>query len=207
MVTRWCRWLLPLLLAACSGRTETHGSGSGGSNDAGRDVSEGGRGASSAGGSAAAGGVQAGGAGSGGTAGSPAAGAANGGTGGIRPDASAGSGGARDAGPDSADADADASDASDADATEDAASEADTTCVVTVCEDAGVVRHCGDCIDNDGDGLVDLDDPDCLGDPCHLGEWWCPGEPGWGPLPCGLPDLPQCPSGAFCMLGCCILQN
>jgi hypothetical protein len=202
MTRRVCRWLLPLLLAACSGRTETHSSGSGGGgNDAGRDVSGGGRDGSSAGGSGGSGGVQAG--GEGGTAGFPAAGAPNGGAGGSHPDASAGSGGARDAGPDSADADADAG----ADAVEDAGDEADTTCVVTMCEDAGVVRHCGDCIDNDGDGLVDLDDPDCLGDPCHLGELWCPSQGSLGPIPCGLPDQPQCPSEAFCTLGCCIWQG
>jgi hypothetical protein len=31
------------------------------------------------------------------------------------------------------------------------------------------VWACGDCMDNDGDGLIDDDDPDCLG-PCHNSE-------------------------------------
>src|SRR5438132_13609674 len=37
------------------------------------------------------------------------------------------------------------------------------TCYVTSC--AGHVLQCGDCVDNDGDGLVDSHDPECLG-PC-----------------------------------------
>lgn len=41
------------------------------------------------------------------------------------------------------------------------------TCVVTAC--ANHVYECGDCVDNDGDGLSDMDDPDCLG-PCHNSE-------------------------------------
>ena len=36
-------------------------------------------------------------------------------------------------------------------------------CSVTPCQ--GQVYQCGDCIDNDGDGLIDSDDPDCWG-PC-----------------------------------------
>ncbi|APR87552.1 hypothetical protein A7982_12901 [Minicystis rosea] len=35
--------------------------------------------------------------------------------------------------------------------------------MVTTCQ--GHVYQCGDCIDNDGDGLVDAEDPECLG-PC-----------------------------------------
>lgn len=35
----------------------------------------------------------------------------------------------------------------------------------TIIECAGRVTACGDCIDNDGDGLIDEDDPECLG-PC-----------------------------------------
>lgn len=40
-------------------------------------------------------------------------------------------------------------------------------CHVTAC--ANHVYACGDCLDNDGDGLADMDDPDCLG-PCHNSE-------------------------------------
>lgn len=40
-------------------------------------------------------------------------------------------------------------------------------CIVTAC--ANHVYQCGDCVDNDGDGLSDMDDPDCLG-PCHNSE-------------------------------------
>lgn len=35
-------------------------------------------------------------------------------------------------------------------------------CVQVLCE--GAALACGDCVDNDQDGLVDLDDPDCLGE-------------------------------------------
>src|SRR5262249_3737980 len=34
---------------------------------------------------------------------------------------------------------------------------------------AGHILECGDCIDNDGDGLIDQNDPDCLG-PCSNSE-------------------------------------
>jgi hypothetical protein len=34
---------------------------------------------------------------------------------------------------------------------------------------AGHIYACGDCVDNDGDGLIDMDDPDCLG-ACHNSE-------------------------------------
>lgn len=40
-------------------------------------------------------------------------------------------------------------------------------CTPVACE--GVVGACGDCRDNDGDGEIDGDDPDCLG-PCHATE-------------------------------------
>lgn len=42
-----------------------------------------------------------------------------------------------------------------------------TTCHVTHCQDH--LYDCGDCVDNDGDGLIDMDDPDCLG-PCQNSE-------------------------------------
>jgi hypothetical protein len=44
---------------------------------------------------------------------------------------------------------------------------ATSTCHVTMCQNH--VYACGDCIDDDGDGKVDMDDPDCLG-PCHNSE-------------------------------------
>jgi hypothetical protein len=42
-------------------------------------------------------------------------------------------------------------------------------CVSTASENCGrVAEICGDCIDNDGDGLVDYEDPDCCGEPLAL---------------------------------------
>lgn len=40
-------------------------------------------------------------------------------------------------------------------------------CRITKCQSH--VFACGDCLDNDGDGKADMDDPDCLG-PCHNAE-------------------------------------
>jgi hypothetical protein len=40
-------------------------------------------------------------------------------------------------------------------------------CRVTQCQNH--VYACGDCTDNDGDGKIDMNDPDCLG-PCHNAE-------------------------------------
>jgi hypothetical protein len=40
-------------------------------------------------------------------------------------------------------------------------------CRVTQCQSH--VYACGDCVDNDGDGKADMNDPDCLG-PCHNAE-------------------------------------
>jgi hypothetical protein len=40
-------------------------------------------------------------------------------------------------------------------------------CVIIECQ--GHIRECGNCLDDDGDGLVDQDDPDCLG-PCDNNE-------------------------------------
>jgi hypothetical protein len=55
-------------------------------------------------------------------------------------------------------------------------------CVVTACQ--GHVYECGDCLDNDGDGLVDADDPDCLG-PCDNTESsYFGGIPGQNNAPC-----------------------
>jgi hypothetical protein len=41
-------------------------------------------------------------------------------------------------------------------------------CVQLKCQGLGPYK-CGDCIDNDGDGKIDMEDPDCLG-PCHNNE-------------------------------------
>jgi hypothetical protein len=40
-------------------------------------------------------------------------------------------------------------------------------CYPAACQ--GEIRECGDCIDNDGDGLIDSEDPNCLG-PCDNNE-------------------------------------
>jgi hypothetical protein len=51
-------------------------------------------------------------------------------------------------------------------------------CIMRWCNNA--VLQCGDCFDNDGDGLLDSEDPDCLG-PCDNSEAdWRPWESGSG---------------------------
>ena len=56
------------------------------------------------------------------------------------------------------------------------------TCYVAPCQ--GKVYQCGDCIDNDGDGLVDSQDPDCLG-ACQNNEAGFAGDiPGQNNAPC-----------------------
>jgi hypothetical protein len=56
------------------------------------------------------------------------------------------------------------------------------TCVVATCQ--GKTYQCGDCIDNDGDGLIDSKDPDCLG-ACDNNERGFKGEiPGQNAAPC-----------------------
>lgn len=55
-------------------------------------------------------------------------------------------------------------------------------CVPTTC--AGKLYDCGDCVDNDGDGRIDMRDPDCLG-PCHNAEDTFFGSiPGQNRAPC-----------------------
>jgi len=57
-------------------------------------------------------------------------------------------------------------------------------CGITMC--GSFLYACGDCIDNDADGLVDSTDPDCLG-PCHNNEaGFYPMIPGGGGAPCRL---------------------
>jgi hypothetical protein len=57
-------------------------------------------------------------------------------------------------------------------------------CVPTDC--GGQVHACGDCADNDGDGKVDLADPDCLG-PCQDSEeTFVNSQPGQGHGACAL---------------------
>jgi len=56
------------------------------------------------------------------------------------------------------------------------------TCYIAPCQ--GKVYQCGDCIDNDGDGLVDSMDPDCLG-ACQNNEAGFYGSiPGQNNAPC-----------------------
>jgi hypothetical protein len=58
----------------------------------------------------------------------------------------------------------------------------DPVCRVTDCQSHNYA--CGDCIDNDEDGLVDARDPDCLG-PCHNSETgFNLGIPGANSAPC-----------------------
>ena len=59
-----------------------------------------------------------------------------------------------------------------------------TACAIVMC--ATFLYECGDCVDNDSDGLVDSVDPDCLG-PCHNNEaGFYPEIPGGGGAPCRL---------------------
>lgn len=60
-------------------------------------------------------------------------------------------------------------------------------CYYTTCQ--GKLYSCGDCIDNDGDGLIDSDDPDCLG-PCDNTES--------GALTLGIPGGNNAPCKADC---------
>jgi hypothetical protein len=65
---------------------------------------------------------------------------------------------------DGADADADTDADADADADADGGGwDGGVECVVTPCQD--FQYQCGDCVDNDGDGRTDYEDPDCL-NPC-----------------------------------------
>lgn len=62
--------------------------------------------------------------------------------------------------------------------------QSDGGCVVTQCQ--AHVYQCGDCLDNDNDGLIDMYDPDCLG-PCHNNEKGFDLQiPGGGNAPCKL---------------------
>ncbi len=55
-------------------------------------------------------------------------------------------------------------------------------CAIEQCQDK--LYACGDCQDNDGDGLTDMDDPECLG-PCQNAEETFAGEiPGGNAAPC-----------------------
>jgi hypothetical protein len=57
-----------------------------------------------------------------------------------------------------------------------------STCVVATCQ--GKVYACGDCIDDDGDGLVDMQDPMCVG-PCdNTEDSFYGGIPGQNSSPC-----------------------
>lgn len=55
-------------------------------------------------------------------------------------------------------------------------------CQVTLCQ--GQTYQCGDCVDNDGDHLIDSDDPDCTG-PCdNTEDSYYGGIPGQNNAPC-----------------------
>jgi hypothetical protein len=59
-------------------------------------------------------------------------------------------------------------------------------CVMTSCQ--GKVYQCGDCVDNDQDGVADSADPDCWG-PCQNNESGFKGEiPGQNQAPCTAMD-------------------
>jgi hypothetical protein len=64
-----------------------------------------------------------------------------------------------------------------------AAAQADAgPCQITTCQ--GKTYACGDCLDNDGDGLVDSADPECLG-PCdNTEDSYFGGIPGQNNAPC-----------------------
>ncbi len=55
-------------------------------------------------------------------------------------------------------------------------------CYITPC--AGHVYQCGDCLDNDGDGLIDSDDPECLNQCHNTEEGLDPLIPGGNKAPC-----------------------
>jgi hypothetical protein len=66
-----------------------------------------------------------------------------------------------------------------------AAADGGAACVPAACD--GRTYRCGNCLDDDGDGLVDAADPDCLG-PCHNSETtYYPMIPGGDPsaMNCG----------------------
>jgi hypothetical protein len=46
---------------------------------------------------------------------------------------------------------------------------ANSACVPVACEVVGNLLPCGDCLDNDGDGFADMEDPQCTG-PCDSSE-------------------------------------
>lgn len=56
------------------------------------------------------------------------------------------------------------------------------TCYIAPCQ--GKVYECGDCMDNDGDGLVDSQDPDCLGACQNNEQGFFGGIPGQNNAPC-----------------------
>ncbi len=77
----------------------------------------------------------------------------------------------------------------------------------------GQPKECADCIDNDGDGLLDHEDPDCWG-PCDEseaafsgGERQCVGQACFFQRDCGTGNDEQClplvPNGCDCR-GCCM---
>lgn len=84
-----------------------------------------------------------------------------------------------------------------------------STCVIRPCR--GRVLVCGNCIDDDGDGLIDAEDPDCWGE-CNdsesawAGRQVCSNLSCYFDRDCGLGNDEQCadltPNGCDCY-GCC----
>lgn len=76
-------------------------------------------------------------------------------------------------------------------------------CTQVPCSMTGTLAHCGDCVDNDQDGLVDAADASCTG-PCDNGEQECPASDcAGGDCACGLSGQAACGSGCYCITGCC----
>ncbi len=89
-----------------------------------------------------------------------------------------------------------------------------STCTPVSCR--GKSRACGDCVDNDQDGLVDAEDPECLG-ACDDTELWlspssrnCPNADCFFEPDCGRGNDLDCialtPNGCDCQ-GCCLLPD
>lgn len=81
------------------------------------------------------------------------------------------------------------------------------SCVPLSCPNSTINNDCGDCIDNDGDGLIDAEDPHCWDYPCGLEACSVPRCPS-GVQPCGFTCLPPCPGpNGICHLGCCVNEG
>jgi hypothetical protein len=81
----------------------------------------------------------------------------------------------------------------------------DPQCVTQLCAETGAIQECGDCVDNDSDGKLDLADPECA-TPCSTEG--CPPAAicPQGSDPCDYVEgcSPPCPASMFCITGCCV---